>query len=94
LTQIAPASWADQADGGAVAVLAVVLVIGVASAIVTKRIAPALATAWGLGWLAVGRFTGEPESTITGIVAIVVAVALVAAGAWGVLRRPQATTAA
>ncbi|MCS3442731.1 tryptophan-rich sensory protein [Microbacterium phyllosphaerae] len=94
LTQIAPESWADQAEIWAVAVLAVVLVIGVASALVTRRIAPALATAWGLGWLAVGRFTGEPESSVTGIVAIIVAIALVAAGAFGVLRRSRAGVAA
>lgn len=93
LTQIAPADWAEQAEIWAVAVLVVVLVIGVASALVTKRIAPALATAWGLGWLAVGRFTGEPESTVTGIAAIVVAVALVAAGGWGLLRKPRADIA-
>lgn len=93
LTQIAPESWADQAEIWAVAVLAVVLVLGVASALVTKRIAPALATAWGLGWLAVGRLTGEPESTVTAIAAIIVAVALVAAGVWGVLRRPRADIA-
>ncbi|MFJ2544821.1 tryptophan-rich sensory protein [Microbacterium sp. NPDC087589] len=92
-TQIAPAAWADQAEIWAVAVLAVVLVIGVASALVTRRAAPALATAWGLGWLAVGRLTGEPESTVTAIAAIIVAVALVAAGAWGVLRRPRADIA-
>ena len=92
-TQIAPAAWADQAEIWAVAVLAVVLVIGVASALVTRRIAPALATAWGLGWLAVGRLTGEPESTVTAIAAIIVAIVLVAAGVWGVLRRPRADIA-
>ncbi|WP_091229253.1 tryptophan-rich sensory protein [Microbacterium sp. 3J1] len=86
-TQIAPAAWADQAEVWAVAVLAVVLVIGVASALVTKRIAPALATAWGLAWLAVGRLTGEPESTVTAIAGIIVAVALVAAGVIGAIRR-------
>ena len=49
LTQIAPESWAAQAEVWAVVVLAVVLVIGVAAAWSTGRIAPALATAWGLG---------------------------------------------
>lgn len=86
-TQIAPADWAEQAEVWAVAVLAVVLVIGVATALVLKRIAPALATAWGLSWLAVGRLTGEPDSTVTAIAGIVVAVALVIAGVVGVLRR-------
>ncbi|MBT2484377.1 MULTISPECIES: TspO/MBR family protein [unclassified Microbacterium] len=92
LTQIAPASWADQAEVWAMAVLVVVLVIGVASAWFTGRIAPALATAWGLAWLAVGRLTGEPESTTTAIVAIIVAVVLVAAGVVGALRRRRAHT--
>ncbi|MFB4349514.1 tryptophan-rich sensory protein [Microbacterium sp. CR_7] len=86
-TQIAPADWAEQAEVWAVAVLAVVLVIGVATALVLKRIAPALATAWGLSWLAVGRLTGEPDSAVTAIAGIVVAVALVIAGVVGVLRR-------
>ncbi|MFK0402457.1 tryptophan-rich sensory protein [Microbacterium sp. NPDC090225] len=85
-TQIAPESWAQQADIWAVAVLVVVAVIGVAAALVTGRIAPALATAWGLVWLAVGRFTDAPESVPTGIAAIVVAVVLVLAGVIGVAR--------
>ncbi|GGM37826.1 TspO/MBR family protein [Microbacterium saperdae] len=87
LTQIAPASWAAQAEVWAVVVLAVVLVIGVAAAWTTGRIAPALATAWGLVWLAVGRLTGAPESTVTAVAAIIVAVVLVAAGAFALVRR-------
>ncbi len=87
LTQIAPESWGAQAEVWAVAVLAVVLVIGVTSALLTRRIAPSLATAWGLAWLAVGRLTDEPQSTIVGIAGIVVAVALVIAGVVGILRR-------
>jgi hypothetical protein len=86
-TQIAPESWADQAEVWAVAVLVVVLVIGVACAWLTGRIAPALATSWGLAWLAVGRLTGEPESAVTAIAAIIVAVVLVAAGVTASLRR-------
>jgi hypothetical protein len=93
-TQIAPASWEDQAEIWAVAVLAVVLVIGVASALVTRRLAPALATAWGLSWLAVGRLTGEPESTVTAVAGVIVAVVLVAAGIVGGLRRSRADAAA
>lgn len=92
LTRLAPEDWAAQADAWAVAVLAVVLVIGAASAWVTGRIAPALATAWGLSWLAVGRLTGEPESTPTAIAAIVVAVVLVAVAVVAVLRRRRQST--
>ncbi|MEV4669584.1 TspO/MBR family protein [Microbacterium sp. LWO12-1.2] len=87
LTQTAPESWADQAEVWAVVVLVVVMVIGVASAWLTGRIAPALATAWGLAWLAVGRLTGVPESTVTAVAAIIVAVVLVVAGALAVRRR-------
>lgn len=90
-TQIAPQSWADAADAWAISVLAVVLVIGVAAAWMTGRIAPALATAWGLAWLAVGRLTGEPESTPTAVAAIIVAVLLVIAAVVAALRRARAS---
>ena len=53
---------------------------------VTGRIVPALATAWGLVWLAVGRLSGEPESTPTAITAIIVAVLLVVVGVVAVRR--------
>lgn len=91
LTQIAPEGWGEQADVWAVAVLAVVLAIGVAGAWATGRLAPALATAWGLSWLAVGRLSGEPESTPTAVAAIIVAVVLVAAGVIAVVRRRGVT---
>lgn len=93
-TQIAPPSWADQAEVWAVAVLVAVLVIGAASAWFTGRLVPALATSWGLAWLAVGRLTGEPESTTTAIAAIIVAVVLVATGTVAVLRRRRVAAAA
>lgn len=96
LTQMAPQDWAQAADAWAIAVLIVVLVIGVAAAWATGRIAPAIATAWGLAWLAVGRLTGEPESTPTAITAIVVAVLLLVAAVAASLRRrraaPQSTS--
>jgi hypothetical protein len=38
--------------------------------------APALALSWGLAWVAVGRLTAEPSSTITGVAAIVAIVVL------------------
>jgi len=75
LTTIAPESWADAATGIGIAVLVVVGLIGIAIAWFSGgRIAPALALAWGLSWVAVARFTGEPESVGIGIAAIVVAV--------------------
>lgn len=39
--------------------------IGIATAVWTRgRVAPALATAWGLAWIAVGRSTGALESPV------------------------------
>ncbi|KJQ54251.1 tryptophan-rich sensory protein [Microbacterium sp. SA39] len=94
LTQTVPSSWGEQAEVWAVAVLVVVLVIGAASAWFTGRIAPALATAWGLAWLAVGRLSGVPQSTTIAITAIIVAVLLVIAGGVAVLRARRAASAA
>lgn len=80
LTQVARESWADAATGVGIAVLVVVGVIGVAIAWFSGgRIAPALALAWGLSWLAVARLTGEPESAGIGIAAVVVAVVVLGA---------------
>jgi hypothetical protein len=74
LTGIVPESWADAAATWGLAVLAVVAVIGVAIAWASGwRIAPGLALAWGLSWLAVGRLSGEPANEAIGIAAIVVA---------------------
>ncbi|MEW2461295.1 tryptophan-rich sensory protein [Microbacterium sp. K41] len=93
LTQTVPESAEQQAEVWAIAVLAVVLLIGAASAWFTGRLAPALATAWGLAWLAVGRLTGEPQSTPTAIAAIMVAAVLVLVGVVAVVRRRRATPA-
>lgn len=86
LTQIAPASWAEAADAWAIGVLVVVLAIGAAAAWATKRLAPALATSWGLVWLAVGRLTGSPESTPTAVAALIVAALLVLTAVVAVVR--------
>lgn len=86
LTRVLPAETAEQADAWGMAVLVVVAAIGAASALVTRRLSPALATAWGLAWLAVGRITDEPQSTTIGITAVIVAVVIGAAGAVGTLR--------
>ncbi len=74
LTGIVPESWGDAASAWGLAVLAVVAVIGVGIAWASGwRIAPGLALAWGLSWLAVGRLSGEPANGAIGIAAIVVA---------------------
>lgn len=68
----APSVWG-------VLVIVVVAVIGMAVGYFSDgRFAPALAIAWGLGWLAYGRLTGEPASTPIAVAAIVAAVAVLA----------------
>jgi hypothetical protein len=89
LTQTLPGDFAAQADVWGVGVLIVVALIGVASAIVTRRVAPALASAWGVAWLAVGRLAEEPTSSPIGITAIIVAVIIVAAAAVAGARRDR-----
>lgn len=75
LTGIVPDSWADAATAWGLAVLAVVAVIGIGIAWASGwRVAPGIALAWGLSWLAVGRLTGDPDNQAIGIAAIVVAV--------------------
>lgn len=74
LTRTVPESWGDSAEVWGVVVLVVVALIGLAIAWFSGwRIAPALAIAWGLSWIAVGRLTDEPRSDAIGITAIIVA---------------------
>lgn len=65
-----------------IAAVAVLLVAGGVAALLAVRTrgnpAIALAMAWGIGWIAVARLTGEPASSTTGIAAVVVAAAILA----------------
>src|SRR5690606_29204273 len=103
LTATGPAECAEQAELWAILVLAAVLVICVASAWATGRIAPALASAWeparlapcrasawGRAWQPAARLAEEPRSAATAVAAIVVAVVVVAAEAVSVVRRIRA----
>jgi len=81
-----PAGLGQQADAWGIAVLVVVAVIGAASALLTRRLAPALATSWGLVWAAIGRLSDEPQSTPIGVTALVVAAVILIAGVIGLLR--------
>jgi hypothetical protein len=72
----------------AVAVLAVAAAIGVVLArVLDGRIGVALAMAWGLAWIAVGRLAGEPASTLTGVAAAVAAAVVLTATGLIWLRR-------
>ena len=62
------------ATAWAVAVLAVAAGVGVLLAVGLKgRLAPAVGLAWGLGWVAVARISGEPESTTVAAAAVIAA---------------------
>jgi hypothetical protein len=63
-----------------IVVAAVAGLVGVGTAIWSGgRLAPAVALAWGLGWVAVARATGSPSSSAVAIAAVVAAVAVLAA---------------
>ncbi len=71
----------------AVVVVAVAAGLGVVFArTLGARWSVAAAMAWGLGWIAVGRLTGEPSSVATGLAAAVAAVVVLAA-VWTTRRR-------
>lgn len=77
----------------AIAVLAVVALIGVGLTVAGHRpIAAPLAMIWGLVWIAVGRATDQPHAPAVAIAAVVVAcvIALAAAAQWLRPRRREA----
>ena len=84
LTSIGTPEWDAAADLWGIIVLIVVAVIGLGiEAASGWRIAPALAMAWGLVWIAVARLAGEPASAAIGVTAIVVAAAILLAAVIG-----------
>jgi hypothetical protein len=74
---------APVADLASVAVLAVVAGVGVLLAVrLGGRWAVAAAMAWGLGWIAVGRLSDEPESLATAVAAVLAALVTLGAAVW------------
>lgn len=70
LTRVADPSWVEYASVWGVLVLGMVIVIGVTVSWAGRwRIAPPLAMAWGLLWIAMQRLGGEPQSTVIGVTA-------------------------
>jgi len=73
---------APVADVAAVVVLAVAAAVGV---VLARRLggrwAVAVSMAWGLAWIAVGRFAGEPRSAVVGLAALAAAAVVLAAAA-------------
>jgi hypothetical protein len=72
-------SDADPGRFTAIALIVVVTIVGAALLrLFSGRLAVAAALTWGLGWIAVGRFFGEPADAVVGLVAAACAVAVVA----------------
>lgn len=70
------------AEGIAVLVLLLVGALGMMLTVTLGgRIAVTTAIVWGLGWIAIGRATDSPESTVTAITAGAVAVLVIATAA-------------
>jgi hypothetical protein len=62
----------------AVLVLGLAGLVGVIAEVRTRNVAVALAMAWGLGWIAIGRLAAGPQSVVTAVAAIAVAVVVLA----------------
>lgn len=70
--------WSIPRDLWSVVVLAIAAVVGLLLAVRSGgRLAPTVALAWGLTWIAVARLSGDLASTTTGIAAIVAAIVVV-----------------
>ncbi|PFG34319.1 tryptophan-rich sensory protein [Sanguibacter antarcticus] len=80
------------ATGWSVVLLVAAAAIGVAFAVSTGgRITPSLALAWGLAWVAVGRWSGEPENATVAVAAAIAAVLTLGAGVVMALRTRAGT---
>jgi hypothetical protein len=77
-------------DALAVVVLLVAAALGVVFArTLNGRWAVAIAMAWGLGWIAVGRTNGSPPSLVVALFAAVAALVVLAVVPWTRQRAPQ-----
>jgi hypothetical protein len=81
---------AAASDALAVVVLLVAAALGVVFArTLNGRWAVAIAMAWGLGWIAVGRTNGSPPSLVVALFAAVAALVVLAVVPWTRQRAPQ-----
>lgn len=85
----------DPGRGAAEAWAAVVLAVVAVLAVVLARrtggnLGIGLAMAWGLAWIAAGRLTDAPDSTLVGVLALVVALVALAVAANALLRSRSA----
>ncbi|WP_460801996.1 tryptophan-rich sensory protein [Microbacterium sp. GXF6406] len=82
LASIGLDAWAQAPGTGGVIALSVAGLIALFTAWRGGRWAPALATAWGLVWISVARWTDRPEAPAVASAAVVIAVIALAVTAW------------
>lgn len=75
-------SWTASPGWSGVAALSVAGLVALATGWSGGRWAPAAATAWGLSWIAVGRWSGDPAAPAVAWTAVVLAVLLLGVTAW------------
>ncbi|CAH0144666.1 MULTISPECIES: tryptophan-rich sensory protein [unclassified Microbacterium] len=82
LADVGIESWAQAPGVPGTITLIVAGLIALFTAWRGGRWAPAIATSWGLVWIAVGRWAGEPAAPVVASTAIVLAVLVLLATAW------------
>lgn len=78
----ASSGWDLGVTGNRWAAVAVIAVAALINLFLAQRygarVSVALAAAWGLAWIAVGRLSGEPSDAVVGVATVVAAVAVLA----------------
>lgn len=93
LADIGLAGWTEAPGVPGTVTLVFAGLIAVFTAWRGGRWAPAGATAWGMVWIAVGRWTGEPEAPVVASTAIVLVVVTLVVTAWRFRVRTAPTVA-
>lgn len=82
LAAIGMSDWTQAPGTAGVVTLIVAGIVAVFTAWRGGRWAPAIATVWGLVWIAVGRWSGDPAAPSVAATAVVLAVVVLAVTAW------------
>lgn len=82
LADMGIAAWAQAPGVPGTITLVGAGIIAVLTAWRSGRWAPGAATAWGLSWIAVGRWAGGPEAPVVATTAVVLAIIVLVVTAW------------
>jgi hypothetical protein len=91
LADIGIAGWTEAPGTPGVIVLIAAGLIAVFTAWRGGRWAPAVATSWGLVWIAVGRWDESPAAPVVAATAIALAIVVLAVAAWRFRSRTRAS---